>query len=239
MKSKNIKQKRILTSIACLCLILILIFPLYICGSTTLGESTFPVEEETEFIWESVNATESWYMDVEFVKFTSSKIYNETYNDENYLFLNYTLEFYHRFTWVPRYTNSFYMAYNKTLNFLNWSSEGFLNGNLFIFPTPVNLTLIGEAVERKGNLTYSEIGEKIIFNYHGNGTTIEISINSAGISTIIERITNGTTIYRWELKEEEVIIKIPFESNYLIITFVSIIPLVILTKKKIANSRKH
>ncbi|GAH97417.1 unnamed protein product, partial [marine sediment metagenome] len=31
---------------------------------------------------------------------------------------NYTLEFYYRFNWVPRYENSFYMAYNKTLNFL-------------------------------------------------------------------------------------------------------------------------
>jgi len=209
------------------------IFPPFSLGSTTLGESTFPVEEETIFIWESVNATESWYMDVDFVRFTSSKIYNETYNDENYLFLNYTLEFYHRFTWVPRYTNSFYMAYNKTLNFLNWSEEGFLYGNLFIFPTPLNLTLIGEAVEREGFLNYSIIGEKIIFDYHGNGTTIELSIDESGLSTIIEKITNGTTIYRWELKEEEVIIKIPFGSNYLIIAIASVIPLIVLTKKRL------
>ena len=232
-------QKRLITSIACLCLILLSVLPLYTLGSTTLGESTFPVEEESEFIWRTVNATESWYMDVPLVKFTVSKIYNETFNEKNYLFLNYTLEFYYKISWVPEYTNSFYMAYNKTLNFLNWSSEGFFNGNLFVFPTPVNLTLIGEAVKKEGNLNYSVIGQKIVLDYYGNGTCIELSINSAGISTIIEKITNGTTIYRWELNEDKIIILVPFGSNFIIITIVSLIPLVIFTKKKIANSRKH
>ena len=239
MKFKKMSHKSSITSIACLCLVLLLIFPPYILGSTTLGESTFPVEDESEIIWESVNATESWYMDVEFVRFTASKIYNETYDEKNYLFINYTLEFYHRYSWVPRYTNSFYMAYNKTLNFLNWSAEGFLNGNLFIFPTPINLTLIGEAVKREGFLNYSVIGQKLVLDYYGNNTRIEISINSSGLSTIIEKITNETTIYRWELNEEEIIIKVPFGSNYLMITIVSIISLVVITKKKIAYSKKH
>jgi len=239
MKLKKMSHKSSITSTACLCLVLLLIFPPYILGSTTLGESTFPVEDESEIIWESVNATESWYMDVEFVRFTASKIYNETYDEKNYLFINYTLEFYHRYSWVPRYTNSFYMAYNKTLNFLNWSAEGFLNGNLFIFPTPINLTLIGEAVKREGFLNYSVIGQKLVLDYYGNNTRIEISINSSGLSTIIEKITNETTIYRWELNEEEIIIKVPFGSNYLMITIASIIPLVVITKKKIAYSRKH
>ncbi len=232
-------QKKFITAITCLCLIIFSVFPLYSLGTTTLGESTFPIEEESEIIWDSVNATESWYMDVEYVRFTASKIYNETFNANNYLFMNYTLEFYHRFTWVPRYTNSFYMAYNKTLNYLNWSAEGFLLGNLFLFPTPLNLTLIGEAVLREGILNYSIIGQKIIFEHDVNNTQIELSINSSGVSTIIEKITNGTTIYRWELNEEEIIIKVPFGNNYLMIIIASIVPLVVLTKKKIANSRRH
>lgn len=239
MKLKKMSKKKFIASTACLCLILLSIFPIHILGSTTLGESTFPVEEESEFIWKTVNATESWYLDVPLVRFTVSKIYNETFNEKNYLFLNYTLEFYYKISWVPGYTNSFYMSYNKTLNFLNWSSEGFRNGNLFIFPTPINLTLIGEAVEKEGFLNYSVIEQKIVFDYNGNGTRIEISINSAGISTIIEKITNGTTIYRWELNEDEIIIIVPFGSNYIIITIASIIPLAVITKKKIANSRKH
>ena len=234
-------QKRFITSIALLCVILLSIFPLHSLGSTTLGESTFPIEEDSKIIWESVNATESWYMEIDFVQFTASKIYNETYNDKNYLFMNYTLEFYpkNQISWVKKYENSFYMAYNKTLNYLNWSAEGFFFGNLFIFPTPLNLTLIGEAVLREGILNYSIIGEKLVLEHSGNNTRIELSINSSGISTIIERITNGTTIYRWELNEEEIIIKVPFGSNYLIITIASIIPLVALTKKKMANFRNH
>ena len=239
MKFKKMSQKRFITSIACLCLILMSIFPLYVLGSTTLGESTFPVEEESEFTWKKVNATEPLYNEVDLVRFTASKIYNQTYNGKNYLFMNYSLDFYRRFSWVPRYTNSFYMAYNKTLNYLNWSMEGFLNGNLFIFPTPLNLTLIGEAVKREGFLNYSENGQKIVFDYYGNGTSIEISINSAGVSTIIEKITNETTIYKWELREEDIIIIVPFGSSYLIIAIASIIPLVVITKKKIATSRKH
>ena len=234
-------QKRFITSIALLCVILLSIFPLHSLGSTTLGESTFPIEEESEIYWDSVNATESWYMDIDYVRFTASKIYNETYNDKNYLFMNYTLEFYpkNQISWVKKYENSFYMAYNKTLNYLNWSSEGFFFGNLFIFPTPVNLTLIGEAVKREGILNYSLIGEKLVLEHDVNNTRIELTINSSGVSTIIEKITNDTTIYRWELNEEDIIIKVPFGNNYLIIVIASIIPLVVLTKKKIANSRKH
>jgi hypothetical protein len=79
------------------------------------------------------------------------------------------------------------------------------------------------------------IGEKIIFDYHGNSTTIELTIDDSGLSTIIEKITNGTTIYRWELKEEEVIIKIPFGSNYLIIVIASVIPLIVITKKRLRS----
>lgn len=228
-------KKKFIASTACLCLVLFTFFPIHILGSTTLGESTFPVEEETELIWESVNATESWYMEVEFVRFTVSKIYNETYNYKNYLYMNYTLEFYHRFSWVPRFTNSFYMAYNKTLNFLNWSEEGYYNGNLFLFPTPVNYTLIGEAVKTAGFLNYSINGTKITLDY-GNNTKIELTIASSGISSIIEKITNSTTIYRWELNTEEIIIKVPFGDVFLTISVTTIVILIIIKKKKLKSS---
>ena len=106
------------TKICVLTLIIVLFsFPNSFIYGTVLGESEFPAEEEDYFVWETVNATESWYLEVEFVRFTVADIYNETFNSQNYLFMNYTLEFYHRFIWVPRYENSFYMAYNKTLNF--------------------------------------------------------------------------------------------------------------------------
>jgi len=213
-------------------LVLLISFPNSFSSATVLGESEFPAEEDDTFVWETVNATESWYMDVDFVRFTVSRIYNETYNSQNYLFMNYTLEFYHRFNWVPRYENTFYMAYNKTLNFLNWSEEGFYNGNLFLFPTPVNLTLIGEAVKTAGPLNYSINGTKITLDY-GNNTRIELTIDSSGISTIIEKITNSTTIYRWELNTEEIIIKVPFGNYFLTVSIATIITLIIIKKKRL------
>jgi hypothetical protein len=208
----------------------LIFFPNSFSSGTVLGESEFPAEEEDRFVWETVNATASWYIDVEFVRFTVSRIYNETFNSQNYLFMNYTLEFYHRFIWVPEYVDSFYMAYNKTLNFLNWSEEGYYNGNLFLFPTPVNLTLIGEAVKTAGFLNYTINNTKITLDY-GNNTKIELTINSSGISTILEKITNSTTIYRWELNTEEIIVKIPFGYYFLIASITTIVYLVIIKKK--------
>jgi hypothetical protein len=221
--------------LSALCFLIIFInFPINSFSNTVLGESVFPAEINDEFVWEKINATESWYMEVDYIRFTVTNIYNETNNDKNYLFLNYTLEYYHKISWVPEYINSFYMAYNKTLNFLNWSAEGLQRGNLFLFPTPVNRSLIGEAIKTASFFSYSISGEKIILDY-GNSTTIELTIGSSGISKIIERITNGTTIYRWELNTEEIIIKVPFGNYYLIVLIISVISLVILKKKMLMS----
>jgi len=215
-----------------LLLISLILFPSSQANATVLGESEFPAELDDDFVWESVNATESWYIDVEYIRFTVSEIYNETYNSQNFLFMNYTLEFYHRYNWIPRYENSFYMAYNKTLNYLNWSEEGYYNGNLFLFPTPVNYTLIGEAVKTAGFLNYSINGTKIILDY-GNNTRIELTIDSYGISTIIEKFTNSTTIYRWELNTEDIIVKVSLGNYFLVISIVTIVTLTFVKKRKV------
>ncbi len=220
-------------------LIFFMNFPINSFSNTVLGESVFPAEKSDVFVWETVNATESWYTEVDYIRFTATNMYNETNNDKNYLFVNYTLEYYHRISWVPEYINSFYMAYNKTLNFLNWSAEGFQHGNLFLFPTPVNYSLIGEAIKIAGFFqNYSISGEKIVLDYE-NSTIIELTIDPSGISTIIERITNGTTIYRWELNTEDIIVKVPFGNYYLIVLIISVMILVIVKKKKILMAFKH
>jgi len=220
--------------LSALCFLIFFInIPINSFSNTVLGESVFPAEINDRFIWETVNATESWYTEVDYIKFIVTNIYNETNNDKNYLFVNYTLEYYHKISWIPDInSNKFYMAYNKTLNVLNWSAEGFKYGNLFLVPTPVNFTLIGEAVKIAGIFkNYSFSGEKIVLDYE-NSTTIELTIAPSGISTIIERITNGTTIYRWELKTEDIIIKVSFGNYYLIVLVISVMSLVIVKKKK-------
>ncbi len=228
----KVKNKRIYWLSALCFLIFFISFPINSFSNTVLGESVFPAEMDDKFVWKTVNATESWYIEVDYIRFTAANIYNETNNDKNYLFVNYTLEYYHKIAWVPEYINSFYMAYNKTLNFLNCSAEGFQHGNLFLFPTPVNYSLIGEAIKIASYFNnYSISGEKVILDY-GNSTTIELTIDPSGISTIIERITNGTTIYLWELNTEEIIIKVPFGNYYLIVLIISVMTLVIVEKKR-------
>ena len=220
--------------LSALCFLIFFInIPINSFSNTVLGESVFPAEINDRFIWETVNATESWYTEVDYIQFIVTNIYNETNNDKNYLFVNYTLGYYYKISFIPDInSNMFYMAYNKTLNFLNWSVEGFKNGNLFLVPTPVNFTLIGEAVKIAGIFkNYSFSGEKIVLDYE-NSTTIELTIDPSGISTIIERITNGTTIYRWELKTEDIIIKVSFGNYYLIVLVISVMSLVIVKKKK-------
>jgi len=227
--------------LSALCFLIFFInFPINSLSSTVLGESVFPAEINDEFTWEKTNATESWYMEVDYIRFTVTNIYNETNNDKNYLFVNYTLKFYYKSSWLNELerTNSFYMAYNKTLNFLNWSAEGFQNGNLFLFPTPVNRSLIGESLKIGGFFNYAISGEKLILDY-GNSTTIELTIAPSGISTIIERITNDTTIYRWELNTDQVIVKVPFGNYYLIVLIISVMLVVIVKKKKMFMPFKH
>ncbi|NVM17027.1 MAG: hypothetical protein HWN80_04875 [Candidatus Lokiarchaeota archaeon] len=240
-------HKRIYRLSALVLLISIIIFPNSFSNATVLGESEFPAEKEDSFVWETVNATESWYMEVEFVRFTVTDIYNETYNFQNHLFMNYTLEFYHNSIWyLPTddgsYENAFYMAYNKTLGFLNWSEEGYYNGNLFLFPTPVNYTLIGEAVMTASVVfsNYSFNGTKLTLDY-GNNTRIELTIDTSGISTSIERLTNNTTIYRWELRTEKIIVKVPFGHYFLPISITTTVFLIIIKKKKLkrTNNRKE
>jgi hypothetical protein len=227
--------KRIYRLCALLLLIFLIQFPSSFSNATILGESEFPAEKKDTFIWETVNATESWYIDVDYVRFTVFDIYNETYASQNYLFMNYTLEFYHRYNWIPKYEDSFYMAYNKTLDYLNWSTEGYRNGNLFLFPTPVNYTLIGDAVKTHGFLNYSVNGTKIIFNNQINNTRIEITINPSGVAKIIEKITNNTTIYKWELKTEKIIVKVPFGTYFISILIITITILTFVKKKKLKN----
>jgi hypothetical protein len=201
-------------------------------ASTVLGESIFPAEEGDEFIWETVNATESWYIEVEYVKFEVESIFNQTYLGSNYLFMNYSLNYYRRFGWIPHYENSFYMAYNKTLNFLNWSSEAYMNGIAFLYPTPLNFSLIQNTIEASGPFNTSLDGDKLILDY-GNTTTIEHTIDDSGISTTIEKITNNTTIFKWELNTDEVIVRIPLGNEFLVFTFIGVVSIVYFSLKKI------
>lgn len=229
------KALKKISAIIIFSLILISIFNINAIGTTTIGNSTFPVEEGRRIRWNSVNASD-WYEEVDFTQVRITDIYNDTYDSKLCMIVNYTLEYYHKFNWVPQYTNSFYMAYNYSLNFLNWSEEGIKNGNLFIFPTPVNFTLIGDAIEREGLFNYTVDDNKLILD-DANLTIVELVINTTtGISEVIEKVYNSTIMYRWELNRDTITIVVPYGNYFLIFTICGIIAIITSYKKKYHKS---
>ncbi|TFG15950.1 MAG: hypothetical protein EU531_07900 [Promethearchaeota archaeon] len=192
----------------------------------TIYDSSFPLEQGKSIRWETINATEAPYTDFPYIRFRVNDLYNDTwYDGYNSLIVNATIEFYHNFGWVAEFENSFYLAYNYSRNYLNWSEIAYLHALPLIVPTPVNLTLIGDAIENLGILNYSYIGSTLLLDYQ-NTTTVEITYNSKGISTIIEKVTNMTTMYRWELVESEVVVVIPFTNYFIVATIIASISLI-------------
>ena len=186
-------------------------------GNTTLGDSTFPSEEGDYYIWRCVNSTGDNHNIGDLTKFIIEFVYNDTLEGIPSLIVNYSIKEYDIIggSWIINQDNMFYMAYNSSLSFLNWSSLSYKGANIFLIPTPTNLPLVGDAIKSAGFFNYSIDNNKLIFD-DGNFTTVEITISSLGISTVIESITNGSTVYKWEfLEEDEVIIIIPMGNYFL------------------------
>jgi len=204
-------------------------------GQITLGDSTFPLEKDKSITWKSVNATEPYYEKIEFIRFSAIDVYNASLNGNRYMFVNYTLWFYHNFAWIKKSLedeNAFYLSYNHTLNFLNWSRLVYFEAYLLVVPIPLNLTLISNAIIREGFLNSTINSNKLILNYY-NSTKVEVTFNSQGISTVLEKITNNTTIFRWELIEEEIIIIIPFGNYFVYFMVICIVSIISIERKKI------
>ena len=185
-------------------------------GNTTLGNSTFPSENGDYYIWRCTNSTGDNHNIGDLTKFIVEFIYNETFEGTPSLIVNYSIEEYDIIggDWIRNQDNMFYMAYNRSLNFLNWSSISYRGANMYLIPTPIDLTLVGDAIKSAGILNYSIDNNKLILD-DGNLTTVEITMSTLGISTIIESITNGSTVYKWELNEDNVIIIIPIGNYFL------------------------
>ena len=203
-------------------------------GEITLGDSTFPLDKDESMTWKSVNATEPYYEEIEFIRFSATDVYNASLNGNRYMIVNYTLWFYHNFAWIPKSledVNAFYLSYNSSKNLLNWSKVVYLEAYLLIVPIPLNLTLISNAIIQKGFLNSSINGNKLILDY--NFTTVEATFNSQGISTILEKKTNNTTIFRWELITEEIIIIIPFGNYFVFFMVIFMVSIISIERKKI------
>jgi len=204
---------------------------------TVIGKSVFPFQEDQSFVWRCVNSTGPKHNIDDLTRFTVDSIYNETFENVHCLMVNYSIDQYDviKGQWIPNQDNLFYLAYNKTENFLNWSAIAYQEANIFITPTPVNFTLIGDAVENAGFWNYTFNDDMITFDY-GNGTTVELTINSQGISTTIESFNLTETVYKWELDENKIIVIIPMGNYFVWFGVASIVVIVYYTKKKLINS---
>jgi len=194
----------------------ILASPPNVSGNTTLGDSTFPSENGDSYIWRCVNSTGDNHNIGDLTKFIVEFVYNGTFEGTPSLIVNYSIEKYDIIggSWIKNQDNMFYMAYNSSLSFLNWSSISYRGANMYLIPIPINLTIVGDAIQSAGILNYSIDNNKLILDY-GNLTTIEITMSSLGISKIIESITNGSTVYKWELNDDEFILIIPIGNYFL------------------------
>ncbi len=212
----------------------------YAIGNTTLGDSTFPSENGDYYIWRCVNSTGDNHNIGDLTKFIVDSVYNETFEGTPSLIVNYSIEEYNIIggSWIRYQDNLFYMAYNNTLNFLNWSSMSYRGANIYLVPIPINLPLVGNAIKSAGFLNYSIDNNKLILDY-GNLSTVEITLNSQGISTIIESITNGSTVYKWELNEDKLIIIIPMGNYFLFFGVLTSSIYLIRVKKKIKKIDKN
>ncbi|MFX1497699.1 MAG: hypothetical protein ACFFBH_09250 [Promethearchaeota archaeon] len=211
-------------------------------GETTLGDSSFPLEKNESIRWKTVNATIAYYEEIEFIRFTATDVYNASININRCLIVNYTLEFYHNFAWIkksPDDDNAFYLSYNYTLNFLNWSKLVYDEAFPLIIPVPINLTLVSSAIIDKGVLNATIISSNTLRMDYYNATTIDVIYNSKGISTSIEKRTNGTTIFKWELIKEEIIVIVPLGNYFIWFTIFGTIIIVSIEAKKLKRKTYH
>jgi hypothetical protein len=219
-----------------ICLITLFSFLPHTVADITLGDSTFPLEKDDSIRWRTINATEPYYEEIEFIRFTATDVYNASINLNRYLIVNYTLEFYHNFAWIKKSLeddNAFYLSYNFSLNFINWSKVVFFEAYPLIIPIPINLTLVSNAIIDRGflNVTISD-PDTLLLDYY-NATNIEISYNSKGISTVIEKKTNSTTIFKWELITDDIIIIVPFGSYFIWFIIIGIVSITSFEIKKL------
>lgn len=204
-------------------------------GETTLGDSIFPLDKDESITWKSVNATEPYYEEIEFVRFSATDVYNASLNGNRYMFVNYTLWFYHNFAWIKKSLedeNAFYLSYNYTLNFLNWSRLVYFEAYLLVVPIPLNLTLISNTIWEYKVLNSTINGNKLILDYR-NSTIIEATFNSQGITTTLEKKTNNTTIFKWELITDDIIIIIPLGNYFILFLIIGIVSILSIERKKI------
>jgi hypothetical protein len=230
-----VKETKNRTHVSILCVLSL--FPLLILTptvlSTTIADTTFPAEVGKRYVWDFTDPPENKGMKC---GFTVDSITQGIDGIHESLIVYGTISTYAPSTgWGNIVTNMFYLAANETQNYLhfnlNWLNA--IYGTPFVIPTPINITLVAEALHAAGGYStydYSIDGNTITFNT--THYTAKYTFNSGGFLTVCSAYSFGELSMKAVLESSANVGGIPFGIYFLIPTVSSIAAIVIFVKKR-------
>lgn len=191
--------------------------------ATTIGDTTFPADVGKVYTWKVTYPAE---MESYKITFKSESIEKGLHNTIDVLMVNCTIKQYHPLTgWSTTSDNELYLAANNTQNYLYFSDYMFFPN---IIPTPINLTLVAEAMYANN---YSIVDTTIIEIY--NQDTDEYTFNTDGFLTSYISKEDGEMDLKFVLATGDGGAAVPFGNYFLIFMVIGFAALVYLKKQKI------
>jgi len=192
-------------------------------GATTIEDTTFPADVGKTYTWKLTHPSEAKGNKI---TFKSESIEKGVHNTIDALVVNCTIRQYHPLIgWATSVDNELYMAANNTQNYLYFGDYMFFPN---IIPTPIDLTLVAEAMHA---YNYSIVDNTIIENYYGD--TDEYTFNTDGFLTSYVSKEDGELALKFVLDTGDGGAAVPFGNYFLIFMVIGVVALVYLKKQKI------
>ncbi len=192
-------------------------------SATTIGDTTFPADVGKTYTWKVTYPAETKGYKI---TFKSESIEKGVHNTIDALMVNCTIRQYHPLTgWSTTSDNELYMAANNTQNYLYFGDYMFFPN---IIPTPIDLTLVAEAMYANN---YSIVDNTIIETFLGD--TDEYTFNTDGFLTSYVSKEDGEMVLKFVLATGDGGAAVPFGNYFLIFMVIGVVALVYLKKQKI------
>ncbi len=152
---------------------------------------TFPADEGVGYIWKCTYCSPNWSVFLGVgskVEININRIYNGSYMDADEAnIINATLNYYYKASNSHMsFTFPYYIVYNETYDYMRIL-------HCFIILTPINLTLVADYINRRGDI--STIQENILNIDYGYSQTGEYTYNANGFAEKFEYKEFGITQY--------------------------------------------
>ncbi|MFX1470054.1 MAG: hypothetical protein ACFFB8_15490 [Promethearchaeota archaeon] len=226
-----------------------LILPFFIAnveGAITIGDTTFPADVGDVFAWEITRDDSHRYSGFyinDWLNFTTEAVYQGQHGGVDVLIVNYSSGHYNAINsrWTTTHDNIFYLAANKTQNYLNISSTFMSWPIAYVIPTPINLSAVGLALSDHPNVDYYELkdSKKVFLHWVAGKITYKLTFHTSGILTRYGEDLHG-------MEDFIMLLRTPLPENgedgdgggaisfgyyFLIFALISIVALVYLKKK--------